>query len=368
MIISRNGDAETSIYYTLPKSELGLSIISTKTDDFAIVAKDKATTKEIKRRLSQVWTISDKGPIRWMLNMRFHRDRPRGILKMEQTAYIEQKLREFGIDKLPPKKLPMDPRKTFSETQCPCTEEEKQLAAKLPYRSRTGSLNYLRLTRPDLCCTNSILAQRNKLWDVPHFHATTHAWQYAGGEKHWGLLYRKSGWKLGQKLRATVFVDAGHGSCPDTRRSRDGFFLYLNGDPINFGCQLQPGVPAQSSSAAEYRAITRACNALIWLRSCLNELGMELHEPVLFHEDNQATISMATNYITSKRTKHIDIKHHVIHYWCSKDVMDFTYIDTTSQLADIMTKVLTMPHFRRHRDQCMSNIEVKDDNNPFIPL
>ena len=84
--------AETSIYYTLPKSELGLSIISTKTDDFAIVAKDKATTKEIKRRLSQVWTISDKGPIRWMLNMRFHRDRPRGILKMEQTAYIEQKL------------------------------------------------------------------------------------------------------------------------------------------------------------------------------------------------------------------------------------------------------------------------------------
>ena len=261
----------------------------------------------------------------------------------------------------------MQPYKTLSNAQCPKNKLEEAEAARLPYRSRTGSLNYLRLTRPDLCCTNSILAQRNKCWGTEHFNATTHAWQYAAGTKHWGLLFRKSGWKLGQKMRASVFVDAGHGSCPDTRRSRDGFFIFLNGDPINFNCQLQSGAPAQSSSAAEYRAITKACNALIWLRSCLADLGIQLHEPVLFHEDNQAAISMATNYVTSKRTKHIDIKHHVIRYWCNEDVMDFAYLDTTSQLADIMTKILTMPHFRRHRAQCMSNMHVKHDNNPFIP-
>merc|ERR1711907_743584 len=109
---------------------------------------------------------------------------------------------------------------------------------------------------------------------------------------------------MGEKLRATVWVDSGHGSCPDTRRSRDGFFIFLNGDLVNFGCKLQPGVPAQSTSVAEYRAITTACNALIWMRSCLHELGMQLHEPVLFREDNQATISMATNFMTTKRTKH----------------------------------------------------------------
>ena len=93
---------------------------------------------------------------------------------------------------------------------------------------------------------------------------------------------------------------------------------------------------------------------------------MELHEPVLFREDNQAAITMATNYITSKQTKHIDIKHHVIRYWCSKDVMDFTYISTSDQLADIMTKILHGPQFRRLRSRCMTDEEVKDNYNPFL--
>ena len=93
---------------------------------------------------------------------------------------------------------------------------------------------------------------------------------------------------------------------------------------------------------------------------------MELEEPVLFHEDNKAAIAMSTNFMTTKRTKHVDIRHHVIRHWCRKDVMDFSYVDTDNQLADIMTKMLTYPAFRRHRMQCMSNEHVKDDNNPFI--
>ena len=92
---------------------------------------------------------------------------------------------------------------------------------------------------------------------------------------------------------------------------------------------------------------------------------MELHLPVLFREDNQATISMATNYMTSKRTKHLDIKHHVIRYWCKEDVMDFTYVSSEAQLADIMTKILSAPPFERHRAQCMLNMQVVDDNGRF---
>ena len=260
----------------------------------------------------------------------------------------------------------MDPRAKLSRNQCPKTEEEKKIAAKLPYRSRTGSLNYLRLTRPDMCCTNSILSQFNSLWGVPHFDATTHAWQYAGGTKHRGIVLHKTGWKLGQPMHAEVWVDAGHGSCLDTRRSRDGFFIMLNGDPVTYDCKLQQGAPAQSTAVAEYRAITRACNTLIWLRSCLAELGIQLQEPVLFHEDNEAAISMSTNFMTTKRTKQIEIRHHVIRYWCRKDVMDFTYVSTDRQLADIMTKVLTYPSFSKHRSACTSDVHIDENNEPYM--
>ena len=178
---------------------------------------------------------------------------------------------------------------------------------------------------------------------------------------------RKSGWRQGMPVNVGVYVDAGFGSCPDTRRSRGGFFLKLNGDVVDFDCKLQPGVPAQSTAIAEYRAVTGACNAVIWLRSFLRELGISIQEPVLFHEDNEACINNSTNYMTTKRTKHVDVKHHVIRYWCKEDVIDFAYIESCSQLADIMTKVLPYPVFSRHRAQCMSDIHVDDIKGPFRP-
>ena len=75
---------------------------------------------------------------------------------------------------------------------------------------------------------------------------------------------------------------------------------------------------------------------------------------------------MSTNFMTTKRTKHVDVKHHVIRYWCKEDVMDFAYTDTDGQLADIMTKILSESPFRRHRRQCMSDAHVEDVIGPFV--
>ena len=359
--------SETSVYFAPASSDLGLALIVTVVDDFVIIAQDRAKMAEIKRRLRTVWRIVDKGPIHWVLNLRVHRNRPAGILKLDQSAYVEKKLREFEIDHLPGKRLPMRPSDKLSKAQIPTSDADKAAAAALPYRSRTGALNYLRLTRPDMCCTNSILSQFNKLWGFAHFDATTHAWQYAKSTKTRGLVMRKSGWDLSQPVIVTVWLDSSFTSCPDTRRSRSGFFIYLNGDIVDYGCKLQPGVPAQSTAAAEYRAITDALNSVIWIRSFLSELGISIREPVLFREDNQACIQMSTNFSTTKRSKHIDVKHHVIRYWCKDDIIDFAYTTTCSQLADIMTKSLSYPCFSRHRSICTSDASVDDITGPFSP-
>ena len=135
--------------------------------------------------------------------------------------------------------------------------------SKLPYRSHTRSLNYLRLTCADMCCTNSILSQFNKLYGQPHFDATSHAWLYAGLHKHWGLFIRKIGWNIDTPVIVAVYVNAGHGSCLDTRRSHSGFFIKLNVDVVDFDCKLQPSVPTQSTAVSEYHAVTAACNTVI---------------------------------------------------------------------------------------------------------
>ena len=177
---------------------------------------------------------------------------------------------------------------------------------------------------------------------------------------------RKSGWTPGTPVNVVVWLDSGFASCPDTRRSRSGFFIMLNGDIVDFGCKLQPGAPAQSTAAAEYRAIVDALNATIWLRAFLLELGITINEPILFREDNEACIQMATNFMTTKRTKYIDVRHHVIRYWHKDNVVDFAYTNTDGQLADIMTKVLSFSCFSKHRKQCVSDIQVSDTIGPFI--
>ena len=78
--------SETSVYYTLPSSDLGLTLIVTIVDDFVLIARDRAAIAEIKRRLKSAWTIVDKGPIEWVLNTKVTRDRPAGILKIDQSA------------------------------------------------------------------------------------------------------------------------------------------------------------------------------------------------------------------------------------------------------------------------------------------
>ena len=134
----RRMKSETSVYFMSADSPLGLVLMITIVDDFLVLAKTQPIMKKVKDMLRTVWTISDKGPAKWMLNLRIIRDRPAGILKLEQSAYIEQKLREFGIDKLPGKNLPMRPKLTLSQSMCPTDSKGIEEAKKLPsYRSAT---------------------------------------------------------------------------------------------------------------------------------------------------------------------------------------------------------------------------------------
>ena len=137
--------------------------------------------------------------------------------------------------------------------------------SKIPHRSMTGSINYFRLTRPDLAVTSSICSQANNGWGPKHVHAAKQILRHAHRHKHWGVGFARCNEvkDLLTEWILEVWVDVSHASCPSTRRSRTGFFITLNGNLLSYKSKLQPGVSAQSSTEAECRALSSALNEVI---------------------------------------------------------------------------------------------------------
>ena len=75
--------------------------------------------------------------------------------------------------------------------------------------------------------------------------------------------------------------------------------------------------------------------------SCLRlvkSLGIKFSSPFKMFEDNQGCIALATNALTTNRTKHIDVKYHFIRQCVQRNQVKVLWIPTLDMVADILTK------------------------------
>ena len=71
----------------------------------------------------------------------------------------------------------------------------------------------------------------------------------------------------------------------------------------------------------------------------MHDLGFP-QETIEIYEDNQACIALTKNPEDHKRTKHIQVKYHVVRDYVKKSLVKFVYCPTENQLADMFTKAL----------------------------
>jgi len=96
----------------------------------------------------------------------------------------------------------------------------------------------------------------------------------------------------------------------DGRKSTTCYIFTLGDTTISWKCKLQ-GRISLSTTEAEYAAISKPANEMIWLKNLLNELGKEQDDSLLFN-DSQNAIFLAKNPILHSRCKHIALKYHFI--------------------------------------------------------
>jgi hypothetical protein len=115
---------------------------------------------------------------------------------------------------------------------------------------------------------------------------------------------------------------------------------------------------ALSTAEAEYVATGACCAQLLWMRLTLRDFGCKFSKVPLLC-DNESTIKLANNPVNHSRTKHIDIRHHLLRDHEAKGDIALSHVNTDKELADIFTKPLDELRFCALR----SELNILDSRN-----
>lgn len=121
--------------------------------------------------------------------------------------------------------------------------------------------------------------------------------------------------------------------------------LVIGRSPISWKSKKQATI-SNSFTEAEYRSMASASSEVVWVVRLLEELGLTSLKPVTLHCDNVSALHIAQNPVFHVRTKHLEIDYHFTRDKVMEGLLQLTYFPTSSQLADIFTKILPSAQLR----------------------
>ena len=143
--------------------------------------------------------MKDLGEIRKYLGINIIYDNLQGLLKMDQTKYIENLCEKFNIAQSKSFKTPMEQnlKLTLSESDSLCS---------LPYRNLIGALLYIaNCTRPDISFATNYLSRFQNSFTQEHYRYALRVLKYLHCTKDLCLSFGGSG---DSQTLLDVYVDA----------------------------------------------------------------------------------------------------------------------------------------------------------------
>ena len=150
----------------------------------------------------------------------------------------------------------------------------------------------------------------------------------------------------GKRVCTTAFVDASHASCKRTRRSQTGFILFVMRAPIIWFSKRQNTVES-STFSSEFMAMKTCMEYIVALRYKLRMFGVELDGPTKVLCDNNSVVLNSSKVESTLNKKHNSIAYHAVRWAVAAKTMIVGKIHTDYNIADAMTKRLTVQ--RRER-------------------
>ncbi|KAL9413003.1 hypothetical protein AB3S75_041635 [Citrus x aurantiifolia] len=172
-----------------------------------------------------------------------------------------------------------------------------------------------------------------------HIEAVIRILQYLKSSLGKGLIFAKN-----NHLRVNGYTNANWAGNTIGRRSTSGYFIFVGGNLITWRSKKQK-VMALSSAKAEFRGMAKGLCELLWLRRLLTEICFAPISEMDLFRDNKASITIAHNPIQHDRTKHMEIDRHFIKENFKAKIIQFPFVKSEDQLADILTKAVSSREF-----------------------
>ena len=122
----------------------------------------------------------------------------------------------------------------------------------------------------------------------------------------------------------------------------------MAGGLISWTSRVQKTV-ALLSTEAEYMALSDCSHQMVWMHTLMGELGYHM-KAIPICRDNQGSIFIASNPVTEKRSKHIDICYHFIRNVIADKCVKVFFIPGDDNPADLLTKNLGVVKLQKFRD------------------
>uniref|UniRef100_A0A2N9FXX4 Integrase catalytic domain-containing protein n=1 Tax=Fagus sylvatica TaxID=28930 RepID=A0A2N9FXX4_FAGSY len=212
-------------------------------------------------------------------------------------------------------------------------------ADKVRYQRLVGKLIYLSHTRPDITYAVSVVSQFMHNPSEDHMGAVIRILRYLKSSPGTGLMFSKN-----DHLNIEGYTDADWAGNILDRKSTSGYFTFVGGNLVTWRSKKQK-VVALSSAEAEFRGMAKGLCELLWLRSLLTEVGFPPSSAMNLFCDNKAAIDISHNPIQHDRTKHVEVDRHFIKQNLEEKIIQFPFVKSEDQLADILTKAVSSRNF-----------------------
>jgi hypothetical protein len=315
---------------------------------------DSKLTDAIRDIQSSGLNIEDQGhPADYVgVNIKKMKD---GSYEFTQHALIDSTIEDVGLKDAKVKPVPAK-----VSLRLHAFKDEPHFNLDFNYRSAVGKLNYLAQTRrPDIMYATHQVAKYSSDPRQSHGEAILYLVCYLKKTRDIELKFMPDPTKgfecycdsdfSGLWNKEFLSVD------PRTAKSPSGWIIFYAGFPVSWASKLQSQV-ALSTTKAEYIAMSQALCGVIPVMNLLQEMRewtfqVICNEPYVYckvFDDNSGALELARLPKLRPRTKHINVCYHHFCKHVRKGLIKIVPINTTDQIADVLTKALAQNDFQRH--------------------